>query len=191
MTVVKCEHCEAQIAPEDTFCRYCGAKLGSGNREASLEREDSRPELDDSWIASMEEVEAIANIAIPDNFKEVTVEHLKSRVIQAIWIISVGIDPYAALGIRDVEAQDDLERKMANNSSSGDWLWPAAGPSPVTERYHLIWSGGLISHSTLTREQAGRVESIMARVGYRIEACDCDKTKYKASETNSGFLNKA
>jgi hypothetical protein len=151
-------------------------------------------EFDNDWVSDSEEVRAIAKMAVPDNFKELTLDHLRRRLIQAIWIKSVGIDPYAILGIRRVETDEDRWRKAeaeanATGAALGGWT---AGPvrEQPEEPYHLVWSNGLISHANLTAEEAERIAAILARVRYEIHPCDCDTVAYAPSETNPGFLVK-
>ena len=107
----ECQHCNTAIDACDQFCRNCGAKLGPPESDVIGSDQDFIVEFDDEWVSDMEEVKAVAKIAIPDNFKEVTLDHLRKRVIQAIWIKSRGIDPYSVLGIGRVETDEDRRRK--------------------------------------------------------------------------------
>ena len=134
-------------------------------------------------------------MAIPDNFKEVTLDHLRRRVIQAIWIKSIGIDPYAVLGIRRVETDEDRRRKAeaeVKAPAGAAWGGWVAGsiPEQPEEPYHLVWSNGLISHANLTAKEAERIAAILKRVRYEVHPCDCAAVRYAPSETNPGFLVK-
>jgi hypothetical protein len=199
MTV--CQECSTAIDAHDRFCRNCGAKLGPESNVIASDQ-DFDMEFDDEWVTDFDEIKAIAKIAIPDNFKEVTLDHLRRRVIQAIWIKSRGIDPYSVLGIGRVETDEDRRRKaeaeaeaeaaVEGGAPSGGWVgWAGASVRAQPEEpYHLVWSNGLISHANLTGKEAERIAAILARVRYEIHPCDCDAVPYAPSETNPGFLVK-
>jgi len=194
----ECQHCNTAIDACDQFCRNCGAKLGPPEPDVIESDQDFNVEFDDEWVSDMEEVKAVAKTAIPDNFKEVTLDHLRRRVIQAIWIRSRGIDPYSVLGIGRVETDEDRRRKaeaeaaVEAGAALGSWVgWAGASiPALPEEPYHLVWSNGLISHANLTGKEAERIATILARVRYEIHPCDCDAVPYAPSETNPGFLVK-
>ena len=195
----ECQHCNTAIDACDQFCRNCGAKLGPPESDVIGSDQDFIVEFDDEWVSDMEEVKAVAKTAIPDNFKEVTLDHLRTRVIQAIWIKTRGIDPYSVLGIGRVETDEDRRRKAEAEAEAdaaaeagealGVWVGWAGAPIPALpeEPYHLVWSNGLISHANLTGKQAERIATILARVRYEIHPCDCDAVPYAPSETNPGF----
>src|SRR5262245_44116070 len=105
MTV--CQHCNNASDADDQFCRNCGAKLGPPEPDIIESDQHFNLEFDNDWVSDFEEVKAVAKMAIPDNFMEVSLDHLRRRVIQAIWIKSVGIDPYAVYGIGRVETDED------------------------------------------------------------------------------------
>jgi len=189
MTV--CQHCNNAIDADDQFCRNCGAKLGPPEPDIIESDQHFNLEFDNDWVSDFEEVKAVAKMAIPDNFKEVTLDHLRRRVIQAIWIKSVGIDPYAVLGIRRVERDEDRRRKAEAEAGAGWSYISLSVPEEPEEPCHLVWSNGLISHANLTGEETERIAAILARVRYEIRPCDCDTVPYEPSETNPGFLVKA
>ena len=188
-----CQHCNNAIDAHVKFCRNCGAKLGPPEPDIIGSDQDMNSEFDDEWVGNMKEVTAIAKMAIPDNFKEVTLDHLRRRVIQAIWIKSIGIDPYAVLGIRRVETDEDRRRKAEAEAKAagrpGGWVGGSI-PEQPEEPYHLVWSNGLISHANLTAKEAERIAAILKRVRYEVHPCDCAAVRYAPSETNPGFLVK-
>src|SRR5262249_40029774 len=174
-------------------CRNCGAKLGPPEPDIIESDQHFNSEFDNDWVSDFVEVKAVAKMAIPDNFMEVTLDHLRSRVIQAIWIKSVGIDRYAVYGIGRVETDEDRRRKAEAEAKAGGvvgWIGRSIQERPE-EPYHLVWSNGLISHANLPGEEAERIAAILARVRYEIHPCDCDTVPYEPSETNPGFLVKA
>lgn len=193
--MTECQECNNAIDADDQFCRNCGAKLGPPEPDIIESDQHFNLEFDNDWVSDLEEVKAVAKMAIPDNFKEVTVDHLRSRVIQAIWIKSVGIDRYAVLGIGRVETDEDRRRKSEAEAKAkagvawGGWTAFSIWEQPE-EPYHLGWSNGLISHASLTAKEAERIAATLSRVRYEIHPCDCAAMRYAPSETNPGFLVK-
>src|SRR6185369_10807376 len=115
-----CPHCGIEIQKrqfvvtgrvlefEPNFCRLCGHALVSPVDEFSDDDLEADAEFD---IYVFENVEELAEIAIPENAKDFTVEELRKHAVQAIWKRLTGIDPFPSAEAEGAIASEN-ERHM-------------------------------------------------------------------------------
>ena len=187
MATSECKNCKADVAHGQNFCRKCGLRVDSDGVDEADAEQSQVP--DDSWVDSYQEVGDVAKLAIPENFKEFSLEDLRSRVVQAIWLRTLGIDPYAgreASG-HEVHQEDnnpipskpmEAARQSANRAC---WIQPDQ-PEARIQRWHVVWLNGLVGHLTLTSAEAKRIGAFLRRAG-RIEPCDCEIANSEPSNT--------
>jgi len=184
---------------EPHFCRSCGQALVSPVFVDS-EWDSDDLEVDSEFdIYDFKNVQEIANIAIPENAKELTLEQLRKHAVQAIWKRLTGIDPFPDPETEAAVAREH-ERQMQvfiERGTPPSMALPAshhqAGQrlADSLQKHHLAWVNGLVSHVSWTAEEVETYRPIVAKFYYTIEPCDCDAVEYVPSETAAGFLRRA
>ena len=203
-----CPHCGIEIQKrqsivtgrvlefEPNFCRRCGYALASRVDECSEDDLEDDSEFD---IYVFENVEELAEIAIPENARELTFEELRKHAVQAIWKRLTGIDPFPNPETEASIAREH-ERHMQISVEHGIPLRLCLPRSmhrmeecseDSVKQHHLVWVNGLIRHVSWSEEEVQRYRPIVKESYYMIEPCDCDTVEYIPSEAAPGFLRKA
>jgi hypothetical protein len=72
-----CKYCGMDTAGEPNYCGNCGVLLGSFEVEGA---EVLTEELEDDWeVGEFQDVEDVARIAVPENYEEFSLHHLRRR----------------------------------------------------------------------------------------------------------------
>jgi hypothetical protein len=145
---------------EPHFCRSCGQALVS---TVFVDSEWDSDDLEDDSefdIYDFKNVQEIANIAIPENAKELTLEQLRKYAVQAIWKRLTGIDPFPDPETEAAVAKEN-ERQMQVLIERGtppalllpvSVNWKDQRSEDSVQKHHLVWINGLVSHVSWSEE---------------------------------------
>ena len=198
MDLPHCKNCGTPCLVDARYCRKCGMALYSQEELAELYPDDNGEGLEFDDLHDFETLEEVINDAVPENFKELTIERLRRHIIRSIWKQFMGIDPFPSTQ-ELIEQEHKHKRQMQNYIERNEppmLLLPRTkgsyeGINDLERQYHLVWINGMVRHLSLMPEEVEYIQAIVAQHYYHLEPCDCDKVKYIPSEINPNFLRKA
>ena len=206
------------ITVEPKFCRHCGNPLFRPTviplPFISMEPDQiDFEELDefDDWpdfsdFHNFETLEESIKAAIPENYKELSLEELRRQVVGALWKQFMGTYPsqtpeqeakWAEHQAAMDRAHQDLMQRCIEAGTPPP-LPPMASPrsrhdvrlQQFIQDYHQVWINGLTVHLSITPKEIEQMTPQLEKYGYKIKPCDCDKVRYVPDETHPHFMRK-
>src|SRR5690349_3240181 len=111
MNTSHCKSCGTTCIVNARFCRKCGMALYS---KESVDEEffpESNDGLEFDDLYDFKTLKEVIKEAVPENFKELTLERLRRHIIRSIWKQFIGIDPFPSTQ-ELIEQEQEHERQM-------------------------------------------------------------------------------
>jgi len=192
-----------EVAPR--FCRHCGhclIQLGDLRaQDGEIDEIDSaeltgRPSMDE--LQDWGRLEEVIRAAVPENYKELSLEELRRQIIGALWERYTGIYPYATpeqQAAMERQHEELMQQCIAAGTPplmilSAPWSRQDEDAEASAQRYHLVWLNGLTAHLNAAPKEMVYWRPQLERNLYKVEPCDCNEVKYVPDEAYPHFRRK-